>query len=126
VSYGLILGYYHVGLHTRSKIFVGFKWGQYYVYNSLPFGFSTAPWVFSKVMRELLMHWRRGGIRLLPYLDDFLFMAKGFKQRAMLAKKVEADFFRAGLRINVPTCRSHPVRQRRQLGFDMDFADGKF
>jgi hypothetical protein len=47
-------------------------------------------------MREFLMHWRRGGIRLLPYLDDFLFIAKGFWEYARLARKVEADFVRPG------------------------------
>ena len=56
VSYDLKSGYYHVGLHLESRTFVGFKWeGKYYTtYNCLPFGLSTAPWVFSKVMRELL------------------------------------------------------------------------
>jgi len=66
-------------MHPRSRIFIGFTRGErYYVYNCLPFGLSTAPWVFSMVMRELVMYWRRGGIRLLPYLDEFLLMAKGF------------------------------------------------
>ncbi len=26
VSYDLMSGYYHVGLHTKSRTFVGFKW----------------------------------------------------------------------------------------------------
>ena len=93
VSYDLMSGYYHVVLDPRSRTYVGFKWGgRYIVYNCLPFGLSTTPWVFSKVMRELVMYWRKGGIRLLPYLGDFLFMAKGFWQCARLAGKVEADF----------------------------------
>jgi hypothetical protein len=57
VSYDLLSGCYHMGLHSRSRIFVGFKWeGKYYVYNCLPFGLLTAPWVFSKVMRELVTY----------------------------------------------------------------------
>ena len=57
VSYDLMSEYYHVGLHPRSRIFVGFKWeGKYYVYKCLPFELSTAPCVFSKVMRELVMY----------------------------------------------------------------------
>ncbi len=40
--------------------------------------------------------------------------------------KVEADFVRAGLRINVPKCHSLPTQLRRQLGLDVDFAAGKF
>ncbi len=79
VSYDLMSGYYNVGLHLRSRTFVGFRWeGSYYAYSCLPFGLSTASWVFFKAMRELVMYWRKGGIRLLPYLDEFLFMAKGF------------------------------------------------
>ena len=32
VSYDLMSEYYHVGLHPRSRIFVGFKWeGMFYV-----------------------------------------------------------------------------------------------
>jgi hypothetical protein len=56
VFYDLMSGYYHVGFHPRSRTFVGFKWeGKYCVYNRLLFGLSTAPWVFSKLMRELAM-----------------------------------------------------------------------
>ncbi len=77
-------------------------------------------------MRELVMYWRRGGIRLLPYLDDLMFMARGFWQCVRLARKVEADLVRAGLRINVPKCHTLPAHLVRQLGFDVDFAEGKF
>ena len=127
VSYDLMSGYYHVDLHPRSRTFVGFKWeGRYYVYNCLPFWLSTAPWVFSKVMRELVMFWRRDSIKVLPYLDDFMFMKHGFWQCARMARKVEGDFIRAGLKINVPKCSTIPAQQRRQLGFDVDFEDGVF
>ncbi len=72
------------------------------MYNCLPFGLSTAPWVSSKVLRELVMHWRRGGIRVLPYPDDFMFMERGFWQCVRLARRVERILFLAGLKINVP------------------------
>jgi hypothetical protein len=57
VSYDLMSGYYHVGLHPRSRTFVGFCLkGQYCVYNCLPFGLSKTPWVCSKVIKELMMY----------------------------------------------------------------------
>lgn len=47
MSYNLMSGYDHVGLHPRSRTFVGFCWkGQYYLYNYLTLGLSKAPWVF--------------------------------------------------------------------------------
>ena len=68
ISYDLTSRYYHVALHSDSRRFVGFKLkGTYYQYNCLPFGLSTAPWVFSKVIRELVMCWRATGINILPY-----------------------------------------------------------
>jgi len=92
VSYDLMPGYYHVGLHPRSRTFVGFSWkGQYYVYSCLPFGLSTAPWVFSKVMRELVMYWRREGICVLSYLDDFMAMKQGFWACVRLTRRLESD-----------------------------------
>jgi len=56
VSYDLMSGYFHVDLRQRSRTLVGFQWkGKYYTYNCLPFGLSTSPWVFSKVMRDLVI-----------------------------------------------------------------------
>jgi hypothetical protein len=123
----MVSGYYHVGLHLRSRTFVGFSWkGLYHVYNCLPLGLSISPRVFSKVMRELVMFWRREGINVLPYLDDFMFMKQGLYTFVRLARRVEEDFVLAGLRINVPKCRRIPAQQRRQLGFEVDFAAKKF
>jgi hypothetical protein len=77
ISFDLTSGYYHVGLHPRTRTYTGFNWkGEYYIYNCLPFALATAPWVFSKVMRELVMYWRRGGLIVLPYLEDFFFTKK--------------------------------------------------
>ena len=58
VSYDMkSAGYYDVGLQTLTRRFVGIKWeGVHYVYTCLPFGLSTTPWVFSKVMREIGMY----------------------------------------------------------------------
>ncbi len=68
VSYDLMSGYYHVGLFQASRTYVGFK-GETGTTCTIafPLGSRRPLGSFSKVMRELVMHWRRGGIRaLLP------------------------------------------------------------
>jgi len=65
---------------------------------------KSAPWVFSKVMRELVMYWRKSGISILPYLDDFFFSKKGEQACRRWCLRVRKDFFSAGLIINVPKC----------------------
>jgi hypothetical protein len=53
-------------------------------------------------MRELVMYWRRGGLNVLPCLDDFFFTKKVRQACLILSLKVRKDFFKAGLIINVP------------------------
>ena len=57
VSLDMVQGYYHVDLHPTSRTFVGFAWrGKYYVYSVLPFGMTTAPRCFAKIMGVLVRH----------------------------------------------------------------------
>ena len=63
---------------------------------------------------------------MLPYLDVFMFMKRGFRQCVRLARRVDKDLFLSGLKINVPKCHMIPAHQRRKLGFDVDFAAGEF
>ena len=90
VAYDLTSVYYHVSLHINSQIFVGFNWkGVCYQCNCLPFGLSTSPWVFSKVICELVMYWRAKGINILPYFDDLLFIIIGCEACRHLARIVK-------------------------------------
>ena len=77
-------------------------------------------------MRELVMFWRRKSISVLSYLDDFMYIRQGFGACAVLARRVEGDFVRARLRIDVPKCRWIPAQQRRRLYFEVNFEAGKF
>jgi len=94
LSYDLKSAYYYVGLYPMTRRFFGIKWeGVYYEYTFLAFGLSTAPWVFSEVMRELVMYWRRCGIRVLPYLDDLFFPKKGVRACRLFGIRIEEDCF---------------------------------
>jgi len=127
ISFDLTSGYYHVELHPRTRTYNGFEWkDSYYFNNCLPFGLTTAPWVFSKVMRELVIYWRKGGIIVLPYLDDLFFSKKGKHACLFLCRRVRNDFFDAGLIINEPKCNLDPALCLRQLGFDVDMGEGEF
>ena len=116
-----------MALHPDSRRFVGFKWeGRYYQCNCFSFELSTAPWVFSKIIRELVMFWRSRGISILPYLDDFLFLIMGYDAGCLLAKIVEEDMHCAGLAINQTKSDGTPKHDRVHLGFDVELAAGLF
>ena len=56
--------------------YLGFQWRneegleEWFVFCVLPFGLSTAPYVFTKVTCVLVRHWRSDGIRCQLYMDD--------------------------------------------------------
>ena len=42
----------------------------FYAFTVLPFGLSTAPYVFAKLLKPLEKHWRLQGICIAIFLDD--------------------------------------------------------
>ena len=70
-------GYHHVDIYPEHWKYLVFCWGtgkskQYFVFTVLPFGLAMAPFVFTKIQKALLKHWRAQGIRIFVYLDDGL------------------------------------------------------
>ena len=77
-------------------------------------------------MRELVIYWRKGGICVLPYLDDLFFSKKGKQPCLLLCQRVRKDFFDVGRIINEPKCNLNQAICLRQLGFDVDMGEEKF
>ena len=68
-------GYHHVDIHEECWAYLGFEWGdnstrRWYVFRVLPFGLSTACYVFTKLLRPLVKRWRSMGLRCVVYIDD--------------------------------------------------------
>lgn len=67
--------YFGIRIARRHRKFLAFEWdGKLYQYRALPFGLSPAPYVYSKIMRPVAAFLRRMGMRLVVYLDDWLFL----------------------------------------------------
>lgn len=73
-KFDLSSGYHHIDLHPSMFKYFGFSWsGKSYVFTSLPFGLSSAPFIFTKILRNLVRFWRERGIYIVLYLDDGFF-----------------------------------------------------
>ena len=92
----------------------------------MPFGLATAPWAFTKLMRQLVNHWRRSGFRVLPYLDDFLFMSSSYSTALGLSSRFQSDFRNCGLLVNLEKSVSMPVQRLKHLGMMVDTVAGNF
>ena len=72
--------YFTIPLHARSQKFTRFQFkGKTYQFTCLPFGLTSAPRIFTKVLKPLAGILRKMCIRIIIYLDDMLIMKSTFK-----------------------------------------------
>ena len=119
---------YHIFEPHRK--YLGFAWetdGQqhFYVFTVLPFGLSTACYVFTKLMRPLIRYWRGRGLRAVLYLDDGIVAVKGKERAIQESERVQSELLEAGLIVN--NVKSHwvPTKSLIWLGFQIDLQDGR-
>ena len=98
-------GYHHIDIHKPHQKFLGFSWevgGKtcYFVFTVLPFGLTSAPFIFTKVMRCLVKHWRINAIRIACFLDDGLGVASSYKMTLFHSNFVKKSLQNAGFIIN--------------------------
>lgn len=73
VKLDLTDAYLTVPVSPECQEFLQFEWdGILYKFTSLAFGLKSAPWVFTKLLKPLLSFFRKRGVRMVAYLDDFL------------------------------------------------------
>ena len=71
VSIDLKDAYLHIPIHQDHHRWLRFKVnGQAYAFRCLPFGLSTAPRVFTRVVKTVRAYLRRNGVQINQYLDD--------------------------------------------------------
>jgi len=69
--------YFHIPIHPDSQKYLKFSWnGRLYKFVCLCFGLSSAPYVFTKVLKPVFSYFRQLGIRCSYYIDDSLTMNK--------------------------------------------------
>ena len=63
--------FHSVPLHPDSKRLVVFEInGQRFSYNVLPFGLTSSPRIFTKILKTVISFLRSSGIKITSYLDD--------------------------------------------------------
>jgi len=69
--------FFTIPIHTHHKQYLRFMFqGKTFQFTCLPFGLSSAPWVFTKTLKPALALLRQKGVRLIAYMDDILLLAE--------------------------------------------------
>ncbi|CAI7860190.1 unnamed protein product [Closterium sp. NIES-53] len=127
LSVDLKSGYHHVDIHPTCWKYLGFQFeGNYYFFQSLPFGLATAPFIFTQLIKQLARRWRSLGWRVIPYVDDILILAETAQQAGAACAQIVRDLRDAGIVINEKKSRLVPTQELRFLGLELNTQVGKF
>ena len=113
--------YFHIPIHRNYRKFLRFIWNdRIFQFRSLPFGLSLAPWIFTKVTRELAILARSRGIRLRMYLDDWLTLASSQPLASSHTREVLDLTLSLGFLPNWEKSALNPSQQFIYLGMAFD------
>ncbi|XP_073732565.1 uncharacterized protein [Misgurnus anguillicaudatus] len=108
--------YFHVPIVPHHRQFLRFAFeGQAYQFCVLPFGKALAPRVFTRCIAAALGPLQARGMRILPYLDDWLICSQSEAQARMEAAAVVANVSELGLKVNHQKSSLRRVHNIRQL-----------
>ncbi|OGV83716.1 MAG: hypothetical protein A2340_12880 [Lentisphaerae bacterium RIFOXYB12_FULL_60_10] len=114
-------GYHHILIHPDHRRFLAFRFGaQLYQWKVLPFGLSTAPFVFVKTMRVTLRLIREAGIRCNLYMDDWLLAAQSKEQLLQDQHKMWSICHELGWALSPAKSVTLPTQHLEYLGFLVD------
>lgn len=105
IKYDLKSGYHHVHISNSDQKYLAFKWFHKgktctFVFTVLPFGLSTGPYIFTKLLRPLVERWRKNGIMNQIFIDDGLAIGNQ-DSLADAALNILRDLTKCGFVINV-------------------------
>lgn len=113
--------YFFVPIHSSSKKYLRFRFqNQTYEFQCLPFGLSSAPFVFTKLMRPVTTYLRNRGHLLVIYLDDVLSIDSSYEGCFKKASVIVTLFEKLGFIINYTKSNIQPSQKKIFLGFEID------
>ncbi len=113
--------YFLVPVAKEHQKFLRFFWkGILYQYVCLPFGLSSAPRVFTKILKPLIARLRALGIRLIIYLDDILIMGSS-REETIDHVRITINLLQSvGFLISWEKSVLFPSQTIEYLGLDID------
>ena len=86
------------------------------VFQVLPFGLSTGPYVFSKIQRALVKHWRGKGLRIFTFLDDGAGAESSFDLAGDMSNILQRDIVQSGFVAHTEKSQWEPTQSGELLG----------
>ena len=116
--------YYTLPIHPMDRKYLCFQWdNQVYMFTCLPFGLSSAPFLFTKTLRPIFSKFHELGHEGFGYIDDSFIISESFEKCQEAVNDLTNLFKELGFRINGEKSITQPTRKLTFLGFVLDTND---
>ena len=116
--------YYTLPVHPEDRKFLCFRWNNdIYKFTCLPFGLSSAPWLFTKTLRPIFAKFHEEGFQGFGYIDDSFIIAETFEECQQAVSFLGNLFTDLGFRVNTEKSILTPTKQLTFLGYILDTQD---
>ena len=110
--------YYSIPIFSEHKQYLTFQWEkQYFQFNVLPFGLTSAPRVFTKILKPIFAIMREEGFCVIGYIDDSLIMADSYEECEAATNRLSNLFQELGFSINRQKSVMTPSQTITFLGY---------
>ena len=121
--------YYSVPIHPQCEALLRVWWNnKLFNFSCLPFGLSSAPRAFTKLLKPVVAFLRERGVHLIIYIDDILIMADKKKEKTAFHQTLALDMLEClGFLVDYDKSILVPVQEKliEFLGFLVDSASMK-
>jgi hypothetical protein len=113
--------YFSVPLHRQHQKYVKFVWnGKLFAFVCLAFGLSSAPRVFTKILKPIYSWFRQQGIRCSYYIDDSLNMNSEYDLCYSNSETISTVLESLGFVVNKKKSVLLPTQKILYFGFIID------
>ena len=129
-TFDLKSGYHHLDILPGHRKFLSFCWWlnsnlpRYFQITVLPFRLSSAPFIFTKLLRPVVSHWRSRGIPIVVYLDDGIGASHNPEKCSSFSFTVRSTLCNLGFVINEEKSAWNPSTTVAWLGCVIDSKSG--
>ncbi|KAM9943645.1 hypothetical protein ACTFIT_001934 [Dictyostelium discoideum] len=113
--------YLHVLVDPQYRDLFRFVWkGSHYRWKTMPFGLSTAPRIFTVLLRPVLRMLRDINVSIIAYLDDLLIVGSTKEECLSNLKKTMDLLVKLGFKLNLEKSVLEPTQSITFLGLQID------
>jgi len=129
-KFDLKTGHHHVEIFPEQRRFLAFSWDfgngvlKHFQFAVLPFGLSSAPYLFTKLLRPVITSWRCKGIPMVIFLDDGLGGGASKMKAKINSLTAHAYLLKFGFVINEEKSTWEPAQIITWLGTVLDTNQG--